>query len=379
MRICFLGLGNLPVLAREYNHHGTGGAQVQMTLLAKALVKRGYEVSMVVGDYGQEDGRAWEGVTTYKAFKHNEGLPIIRFIHPRWTKTWAALGRSDADVYVTSCAGMHVGLLALYCNRMGKGFVFRLANDGDADPRHVLIQTWRDKKLYEFGLRRADRLLCQNNLQRKRLKDNYSLSAAIIRSFVEASVLVRPLQERRIELLWVSNLRDIKRPGLAVDLARSLPHRHLHMVGGPLTGAAKLYDNIQREAATLTNLTFHGAVPYHEVSELYDRARVFINTSSSEGFPNSYLQSWQRGVPVIAFLDPDGLIQREGLGYAVSGMDEMRQASERLLSDDSEWQRASDRCRVYMDRHHGDDIVLKPYILAIEKAHMVRCKSRESR
>jgi hypothetical protein len=67
MKVCFVGFGNLPVLAREYNHHGNGGAQLQQTLLAEALVARGYQVFMVVEDYGQSDAAAWHGVTTYKA------------------------------------------------------------------------------------------------------------------------------------------------------------------------------------------------------------------------------------------------------------------------------------------------------------------------
>jgi hypothetical protein len=40
--ICFVGLANLPVLAREYGQHGVGGAELQQTLLAKALAARGY-------------------------------------------------------------------------------------------------------------------------------------------------------------------------------------------------------------------------------------------------------------------------------------------------------------------------------------------------
>jgi hypothetical protein len=65
--ICFVGLENLPVLAREYGRFRIGGAQVQQTLLAKALVERGFRVSMVVGDYGQRDGESWQGISTYKA------------------------------------------------------------------------------------------------------------------------------------------------------------------------------------------------------------------------------------------------------------------------------------------------------------------------
>jgi hypothetical protein len=47
MKVCFVRFGNLQVLAREYNHHGNGGAELQQTLLAKALSARGYQVAPV--------------------------------------------------------------------------------------------------------------------------------------------------------------------------------------------------------------------------------------------------------------------------------------------------------------------------------------------
>jgi hypothetical protein len=50
-------------------------------------------------------------VTVIKAFREAAGLPLLRFIHPRWTKLWGAIARADADVYYFSCAGMALGLL----------------------------------------------------------------------------------------------------------------------------------------------------------------------------------------------------------------------------------------------------------------------------
>ena len=104
-RICFVGLKNLGLLAPEYGRLGTGGAELQQTLLARALARRGFPVSMVVADYGQSDGAVWNGVQTYKAFRPEQGIPVLRFIHPRWTGLWSALARADADIYYTSCAG----------------------------------------------------------------------------------------------------------------------------------------------------------------------------------------------------------------------------------------------------------------------------------
>lgn len=45
--ICFVGIRNLPALAPEFGHLGTGGAELQQCLLAKALAARGLKVSMV--------------------------------------------------------------------------------------------------------------------------------------------------------------------------------------------------------------------------------------------------------------------------------------------------------------------------------------------
>jgi hypothetical protein len=90
-----------------------GGARPQQTLLAKAFVRHGLPVSMGVGDYGQQDS----GVQTFKAYSAHEGLPVLRFVHPRWTKLCAALRRAAADVYYVSCAGAQVGQVAIWAAR----------------------------------------------------------------------------------------------------------------------------------------------------------------------------------------------------------------------------------------------------------------------
>lgn len=372
MKICLLGLENLPVLAKEYNKHGIGGEQVQQTLLARALHKRGYQTCMVTADYGQPDGASWQGIQVFKAYRPDAGIPVIRFVHPRWTGIWTALKRADADVYYTSCAGMQVGLAALFCRAYSKGLIFRLASDTDADPKHLLIHYYRDKKLYEYGLRRANVVLSQHRRQQQALLQNYGVMSEVADMLTDPPGRELSLEERDVPILWVNNLRDFKRPDLALELACRLPARRLHMVGGPQPGFRDLYDKVRQQAAALPNLVFHGRIPYHDVGDFYDRARVFVNTSDTEGFPNSYLQSWRRGVPVVAFFDPDGLIRREGLGYAVGSMDEMAKAVERLLNDDAEWHAISARCLAYMEKHHADDIVLRPYIEAIERAHEAR-------
>ena len=365
VRICFVGLENLPILAPEFEQHGTGGAQLQQTLLAKAFARQGYSVSMVVGDYGQEDGASWSGVRTYKAYSAREGIPVVRFLHPRWTKLCAAMRRAAADVYYVSCAGAQVGQVAMWAAKNGRRMIFRVASDADCDPRRLLISYWRDRKLYEYGLRRASAVLTQSTKQQRLMQGNYGLDSTVVRSLVDPPERVLPFAERDISLLWISNIQQLKRPEVFLELAPRLDPCSASMVGGPMPHAHDLYEQIAVRAARVGNLTFHGRLPYRATNRVFDRARVFINTSATEGFPNTFLQAWIRGIPVVSFIDPDEVIRREGLGHAVANLEEMAGAAQRLAADSQAWLEASARCRAYVARHYGEEQILTPYLAAV--------------
>jgi glycosyltransferase involved in cell wall biosynthesis len=364
-RICFVGLANLPVLAPEFEQHGIGGAELQQTLLAKALARRGFQVSMVVGDYGQEDGAVWSGVQTYKASRPGEGIPVLRFLHPRWTKLVAALRRAAADVYYVSPAGVHAGQVALWAGRNGRRVVLRIASDADCDPERLLISLWRDRKLYEYGLRRADAILAQSVNQQALLRRNYGLDSSVVSSLVDIPDFTLPLGERDIAVLWVSNIQQLKRPEMFLELAQRLPTFPASMAGGAHPKARQLFERVRIAASRISNVTFHGPLPYRATQRLFDRARVFVNTSEIEGFPNTFLQAWARGIPVVSFFDPDGVIQREGLGHAVASVEEMTAAVHRLAVDPQLWGEASARCLAYAARRYGEDHAVAPYLEAL--------------
>lgn len=364
-RICFVGLENLPVLAPEFEQHGIGGEQVQQSLLAKAFVRRGFPVSMVVGDYGQQDGAIWSGVQVYKAYSAREGIPVVRFVHPRWTKLAGALRRAAADVYYVSCAGAQVGQVAMWAARNGRRMIFRIASDADCDPEQLLISFWRDRRLYEYGLRRAASILAQSVRQQALMQSNYGLDSSVAYMLVDAPERELSLAERNIALLWVSNIQPLKRPDMFLQLARGLNACAASMVGGTQPGALELFEQIRARASGVGNLTFHGPRPYRATNNLFDRARVFVNTSETEGFPNTFLQAWIRGVPVISFFDPDNVIRREGLGHAVGNLEEMASAAQRLATDAQAWLETSARCRAYIARHYSEDQILAPYISTV--------------
>lgn len=357
-KICFINYDNYPVLNPDFGSNYIGGESVQQVLLARAFAKRGHKVSTIVADLGQPDGEIIDGIRIWKTFKPGSGLPVLRFIHPKLTSIVSALKRADADVYYQSCAGMITGLTAWYAKRNNRKFVFRIAHDTDCIPGKQIIPYWRDRKLYEYGLRQADLIAAQSSHQARLLKENYGLDS------VEINMAVEPPSEdadRDIDVLWVNNFREFKKPERFLDLAAALPEMKMIMIGGPCPGEETFFEELRKRAETLPNLRMTGFVPYHEVNTYYARAKVFVNTSDTEGFPNSYLQSWVRGTPVVAFFDPDGLIEREGLGHKANDMDDMAGAVRKLIDDTRYRESVSTQTRQYAMTHYHPDRIAEKY------------------
>jgi glycosyltransferase involved in cell wall biosynthesis len=329
-KICIVGLDSYGMLSGEGDLKYIGGESVQHVLLARAWRDLGYDVSMIVHDEGQGAQRVHDGITAIAAYNRRAGIPGLRFFHPRASKLVAALSAADADVYYQSPAGAITGITAWFCRMTGRRFMFRVASDSDVEQEHGRIRFGRDRMLYDFGLKRADVIASQTHVQAQRLRKNHGLESTVINMMVEPPSRLAD-QAKDIDVLWLSNLRPLKRPELALELARQLPDIRFTLAGGPMPGGQTYYDDVAAAAARLPNVTMLGAVRYADTGALFDRARLFLNTSSVEGFPNTFLQAWIRGVPVVSFFDPDGLVQRKQLGRIATSLDDMREALRSLL------------------------------------------------
>ena len=357
MRVCFFALNAYPTLAGTLEAR-VGGAEVQQRFLARYLVEHGHEVSFVTRDHGQEDAEVIDGITIYKAFKQGVGVPVFRYFHPRCTGSWAALKRADADIYYQRCAGMETGLLALFCKYYRKKFVFASGSDSDFKPSEIIAASTRDKYLYTYGLKRADAIAAQTETQKRLLKESFGYDAAVIPNSWGSGEIISTLAGVDGYILWVSTLRAWKRPELFIDLAEALPHLKFVMVGGIATGEQGIYEAVEARAKKLPNVSFKGFVPFKDIGQFFDGARVLVNTSEpKEGFPNTFLQAWQRAVPVVSYFDPDGIIAREGAGKAVSTKEEMKLALSGLMDNDEEYLDFQQRAKAYFESNHRIEVV----------------------
>jgi glycosyltransferase involved in cell wall biosynthesis len=363
--LCIVGLDAWPVLSAQQVVQFVGGEPVQHVLLARAWRDLGLQVSILVYDHGQPPDTVVDGIRAIAAFKRSAGLPVLRFVYPRMTSVFTAMRRAAADVYYQSPAGVETGYAAWYCRRHRRRFIFRIASDANCTPGAQLINYWRDRKLFEYGMKNAHLIAAQTEHQRRLLQSNYELRSALVNMVAEPgpAILTRP---KDIDVLWVSNFRTVKRPEVALDVARELPHLKFSMVGGALPGMEDYYERVSAAARQLPNVTVHGAVPYQDVGTLFERSRLFLNTSTVEGFPNTFLQAWMRALPVVSTFDPDGLIGREQLGVFCSTPAELAPAIQRLLATPETLDATGRRARTFAMREYSPESVARRYLTLLQ-------------
>jgi len=347
--VCFVAPQAWPVLSRDPHIPVVGGAEVQQAILARLLAAQGRAVSMICLDYGQPDGAQVDGVTVRRIFRQQEGVPVLRFLHPRLTSMWRALKAVNADIYYFRSAAMWVGVLAAFCRAAGKRLVYAGASNKDFEPdQSGQIPYARDRWLYRRGLERADAIVAQNEYQRSTCKQTYARDAVVIPSVYELPV---SRAEKGDLVLWVGTVHENKRPGLFFELARRLPLRRFVMIGGP--GADRgFYEAMKARANTIPNLEFKGFLPLAQVEPWFDRARVLVNTSTYEGMPNVFLQAWARGVPTVATVDV-GVNE-----HRVAPDVESLAAQVQFCFDNPETGQA---CKAYFQRTHSSSSVLARY------------------
>jgi glycosyltransferase involved in cell wall biosynthesis len=362
--VCFVAPYAWPVLSRDPNIQVVGGAEVQQCILARLLADNGYRVSMISFDYGQPSPALVDGVSVYKSFRENAGIPVLRFLHPRLTTMWRALREVDADVYYQRSSAMWTGVIAEFCRRYRKRAIYAGASDRDFDIGQEQIGLARDRWLYRRGLARVDRIVAQNPYQLESCRRNHRRDAVLIPSCYQLPKDAKPGSGDRV--LWVGTIHGYKRPEIFLELAERLPQRRFVMIGGPSIGGERLkpgyYEAIRDRAARLANLEFTGFLPLAEVEPWFDRARLLVNTSVYEGMPNVFLQAWARGVPTVATVDVGAPVNTV-FAAAAQGAAKV----EALLSNTALWNQASSDSLAYFERNHSSAEVLARYSRLLEE------------
>lgn len=332
-----------PILDAGCGISFAGGAEVQQVLLATGLNSIGYDISAITLDHGQRDGASVNDIEIFKAYRQEAGLSGLRFFHPRLTGIWASLRRADADIYYQRCAGMLTGIVGLYCRLYNKKFIYAGAHDLDFISGDHGLSYRRDVLLYEWGLKNANRVIVQNQAQKKLLIRNYAIEGVLIHNIAKIANCSGSWQSKRVG--WVGMVSPRKKPLRLINLARDCADIEFLLVGGSSAGYKSLWDEVCGQSADLSNITLTGHVPYSQMNQVVKDLSILVNTSEKEGFPNTFLEAWAMGIPTISFVSVGVSSHITTPGIVVNSHKEMVNAIQRLITDKDEWEKESDRAK----------------------------------
>lgn len=357
VKICFVSPLAYPYFNPEVQAV-SGGAELQLYTLSTALAAGGgFEVSLVSDDCGQLDGEVREGVNLY-------GVPTVPgSLFPfsailKALRLRAVLGRIDFDVCVLRAWNPFNWMTASFCRAGGKKLIYMTGHDDDllrdgtpswlARGPKAFIQ-W---KLFASSLEKVDLVVVQSREQEKTCQEGLGKPCVI-----------RPSAHRgggepheggpEGDLLWMARCERWKDPEAFIRMAREMPRRKCVMVCPPAADGP-FFRAVREEARGVTNLRFIESLPYRKTHEYFRRGALFVNTSRSEGFPNTFVQAARAGTPILSLrIDPDGFLEREGIGRCAGGDFEalLRLAGEMLL-DEERWRLMSTRAVKYFKARH---------------------------
>ena len=328
MKILFLS-SHAHWILDERETRTSGGAELQVALLAGQLAMCGLDVVIAAGDTGQPDNGILQGVRIRNAGKFQTGkmtemlsaaprvFSVIRDERPAWVVVmgWTAW----------------LFLLWLWRPILGYRLDFICALDSEINGAFVK-QNPVLGRLFDFAVGRSDARHAITREQRE-VFEKRGMPATLYRYLIFPCKADAGI-EKDTDFLWVSRCQNIKRPMLFLDLAEALPDRSFTMICPPENRT--LWDSVSARAAKLPNLKFIESVPYHEIQSRYDAARVFVNTSEWEGWPNSFIQAGLGRTALLSLdVNPDGIFERFGLGCFAGGDFEKFQSDARAMIADS--------------------------------------------
>ena len=335
-----------------------GGAERQQWLLARALAAAGWKVTVGI--------RQWLACGRRVSI---EGVEFVGLSQRHFLYAWYRFLLSERpDWWYWRCASHLLGLAVLLAKFARVRMIFAVGFDSDVDFRHALFQRPRLWPLYALGLCLATRIFVQNERQYHGLPRIWRSKTSKVPSITPVMETVLPHTDRPQYVAWVAMLRKFKRPDLLVEIARRAPDVRFVACGGTTTFTAEpgYGEGIVRTLRLLPNVEYRGQVSTDEALQVIARASLFLSTSDEEGFPNTFLQAWSAGTPVVSLtIDPDNIIGRYGLGKVSANIDQTVQIIADFIGSPDEREEIATRARRHVANSHSSSVVVKMFQAAI--------------
>jgi glycosyltransferase involved in cell wall biosynthesis len=283
-------------------------------------------------------------------------------VYPEMVSIYAEV---DADIYVVPGNSQISAEVAWFCKKNKRAYIMMAGSDIDFSPEIKtkpygadLYGTRYFFKLY--ALRNASVHIVQNS-QQARLARTYGCSPVLIPNPIDLELKFQKSVDPKL-ILWVGNtVERVKHPSIFVETARQLPMYQFLMI---VTTEQQIdYERIAQSAQSVSNLSMLTRVPFVEVEKYFAQAKLFVNTSAFEGFPNTFLQSGKYGVPIVSLaVDPNGIISQHGCGMLCNDDSGILVANiHKMMTETDFYRKTSTNILTYLQQFHDKEKIIPQY------------------
>lgn len=325
----------------------TYGIAVQLYFWAQTFTHHGWQVTA----FTPHKAFAKEGIR----FKHESHWGILEIVHEWLSILWNLLTLHPQIVLHRGAARISYPLVVL-SKVFNVIFVQFGASDTDFEPGKELIAGGaHNRELWQKALGIIDKFVVQNTYQHDSLKQHYGKESLLLSNIWGKPDSNGAKPSYATDVVWVANLRRLKRVEWILNAAKAMPHIRFTIVGGPSGGEKEYYYDIEKEAITIPNIHFLGKRTFQETNAIVANSRLLCCTSEFEGFPNTFLQAWACDVPVVSTVNPNDCITELGLGKVISDVSQLQLAIDELLNSDELYAQCQQNIRDYFTLHHDAD------------------------
>lgn len=336
-----------------------GGAERYQWLLARALVRHGFSVTVGVREASQNGLPCWF-----------DGVRFVNLSRAHALRAWHDfLASEKPDWWYWQCADHLWGPAVEIAKLLGIKTVFSAAVDRDVIVRKALYRRPYCWPLYAWGLLRNNKILVQHEWQLSHLPAVVRSKASILPGIVESRTTIRPHADREKYVAWTAMLREVKRPDLLVEIARKLPAIRFVVSGGPTNYFARpgYGEQVAKELRALPNVDYRGKVAPDEAIDIIANAGLLLSTSDEEGFPSTFLEAWSAGTPVVTLkLDPGSIIERFRLGVLSKTVQAAVQDIPCLMNSPEARDQIAYRARDYISTNHSEMSAVRAFQDALD-------------
>lgn len=350
---------------------GAGGAERQFYLFGEGLEKKGWSVFYITDNIESKENVQTVMPVEAASFAFMRGGGKVLMLLD-WLSIIHAMWKTNTRYYVIKTPAYLLVPMSVFTKLFGRKLVFWAQMDFDAHPE--LRPPGKILGLFlDAGIKVADIILAQNKKQVEGFRKNFSRDAILVRNIAgelrmedHPGVVASP-----VDVLWVGNSMEKKRYEIVVALARMLPDYSFAVAMNK--SDLHRYEEAEKICSDIDNLRFLGEVDPVDMEAWFGNTRLLLNTSTQEGFPNTYLQAWQNGVPVVSVcIDPDGLLSNNKLGIVLDknfikldarDMEEYAETLKphiiKVLTDDLLYDDMSSNAKSYISENHSEKVLVE--------------------